>query len=527
MTTTLRRGSTLLALALSGSLIGGSLAYADNINDSIEGNQTVTLTDANPSGSFGIKVVSTNNDDPQCNIDSGESLSVVLNVPAGFTVSGTDYNTDTKTLTFSAGQCDNFKTLSVARNADAVDSASNVITVASWSGTAANADDERYNANVSVPLVLDNDGDGTRNSTDTTPNGETSGGGDTGGGGGAVDLDADDDGINDDVDNCDNVASQDQTDADNDGFGKPCDTNDAAPMAVANSLVTNSQRNEGQTLTASGAFSDADGNSTLTITPSSTVVVFTANPDGTWSWSLDATDDVAAASITVTASDGDLSHANARQSFTYSAANVAPVITGVAQTRQGPCAVTLDPSFTDAGSADTHTESILWADGSTSFARTFTAAGSYSATVTVTDDDHSATVNGQDTEAVAGVRAYNVPSAIMEPINTSGTRSGFKQGSTVPVKITVAGCSGPVSDIVPVVNLVEGDTVADVPINEASVTEVATNGKEMRWSTDKYIYNLSTKLSQHLNKALQGTYTVSVNHPTFERSTNATFDVRK
>ncbi len=76
-------------------------------------------------------------------------------------------------------------------------------------------------------------------------------------------------------------------------------------------------------------------------------------------------------------------------------------------------------------------------------------------------------------------------------------------------------------------NLTQGDTTADVAVNEATVTEVATNGKLMRWSTDKYIYNISTKLSQHTGAALNGTYTVSVSDPSFARSVNAVFDVKK
>jgi hypothetical protein len=271
-------------------------------------------------------------------------------------------------------------------------------------------------------------------------------------------------------------------------------------------------------------FTDGDGNSSLTLTANNSVGTFTDNQNGTWSWSLGTNDDVPVGTITVTASDGE--HTNATQTFDYNAVNANPVITGVAQNRQGACAVTLVPSYTDAGSADTHTESVEWADGSTAgMSRTFTAAGTYSATVRVTDDD-----GGYDTENVSDVRAFNTPSAIMQPINTTGSRSTFKIGSTIPVKITVTGCDGPlpVSNLTPTVNLEQGDKTADGAVNEPVITETATNGKQMRWSDTHYIYNLSTKLSQFTGAALTaGTYTVSVSDPSFATPVKAVFDLRK
>ncbi len=218
--------------------------------------------------------------------------------------------------------------------------------------------------------------------------------------------------------------------------------------------------------------------------------------------------------------------------------NVAPAVRA-SLTRSGACAVTLGTSWTDPGSADTHDLVVNWGDGSVAYdpagsetspvnglAHTYSAAGTYNGTITVTDKDGGV----GSSNALAGARAYNQPSAIMEPINTTGTRSSFKIGSTIPVKITVLGCDGQqVTSLTPAVNLEMKDTTADVAVNEGSITEVATNGKLMRWSTDKYIYNLSSKASQfHDGAALpQGTWTVSVNDGSFQAPVKAAFDARK
>ncbi|MGY1723244.1 PxKF domain-containing protein [Blastococcus sp. SYSU DS0533] len=333
--------------------------------------------------------------------------------------------------------------------------------------------------------------------------------------------DADGDGIPDASDNCISVSNADQADADGDALGNACDSNSYAP--AIGTAAGDANGTEGQTLQASGSFTDRDGNASLTLSvPAGTPGTFTDNGDGTWSWSLVTDDDVAPGTVTVTAADGE--HASATDDFGYSAGNAAPVITSVTQTRVNNCAVTLGATYTDAGSADTHTTSVLWSDGSTQLARAFPAAGSYDATITVTDDD-----SGSDSETVSGVRAYNTASAIMQPINSTGSRSGFKAGSTIPVKITVTGCDGAaVGNLTPAVNLVQGDTTPDVAVNEAVITEVATNGKLMRWDGSQYIYNLSTKLSQFTNAALtQGTYTVSVSDPSFAAPVKAAFDLRK
>ena len=355
----------------------------------------------------------------------------------------------------------------------------------------------------------DTDNDGAGDACDSTPNGP----------------DADGDGVPDASDNCPGTANATQTNADGDGPGDACDSNSYAPAVRTAALDANGT--EGGTLTVSGSFTDQDGNGTMTLSANNTAGTFTPdNANGTWSWSLPTTDDVPSGTITVTASDGE--HTAATDAFTYSAANANPVVTSVTQTRPqgaaGNCTVTLGANFTDAGSADTHTTSVIWADNSsTNLQRSFSAAGSYTATVTVTDDD------GGSGNVGSTVRAYNTASAIMQPINSTGTRSGFKIGSTVPVKITVTGCDGaPVSTLAPAVQLEQNDTSADVAVNESASGEVPSNGKLMRWDGTQYIYNLSTKLSQFTGAALTaGTWTVSVNDGSFSAPVKAAFDLRK
>jgi hypothetical protein len=91
-------------------------------------------------------------------------------------------------------------------------------------------------------------------------------------------------------------------------------------------------------------------------------------------------------------------------SFSASVTNVAPVVTITAPTAGSAvftgAAVTARASFTDPGASDTHTCAITWGDGTTtsgtslesggggtcSGTKTYTAAGSYTVTVKVTDN---------------------------------------------------------------------------------------------------------------------------------------------
>jgi hypothetical protein len=348
-----------------------------------------------------------------------------------------------------------------------------------------------------------------------------------------ADLDGDDDGVADATDNCPLVTNPAQTDSDADGAGDACDSNSFAPAVLVQAGDANGNEGTPGNPATSGSFSDEDGNATLSLSIGATDAgTFVDNGDGTFSWSNTTTDD-ASGSVTVTAADGE--HTPATQTFAWTAANVAPVLGDVTVTATGACSVDLSAPFTDQGSADTHVSSINWGDGvvtgpaadtsPVTGSHTYGANGTYTASVTVTDDDA-----GTDTEsAAAGFATKNTPSAIMQPINAAGTRSVFKLGSTIPVKITVTGCDGlTVSNLTPTVTLYKLDGVPNPGDLETATATVATNGLNMRWSDTQYIYNLSTKLSQQYGTALAaGSYRVAVNDPTFFARTTADFELKK
>jgi hypothetical protein len=346
--------------------------------------------------------------------------------------------------------------------------------------------------------------------------------------------DADGDGVPDSSDNCPSVSNADQTDSDGDGLGDACDSNSYAPTVKNQALDAMGNEGSPGNPTTSGSFSDRDGDGTLTITKVSGDGVVTDSGDGTFSWRNTTTDD-ASGSVTVEASDGE--HTTAAQTFSWTAANVAPLIGSISTQATVPCAVSISAPFTDQGSADTHTASISWGDSGADTAvasavtpvsgtHTYTANGTYTVGVTVTDDDSGTSTKN----AVSAFATRNTPSSILQPINGAGTRSSFKIGSTIPVKITVTGCDGlPVTTLTPAVALTKLDGTADVEVNELASTSTPTTGTVMRWTDTQYLYNLSTKNSQ-FNGGLAltpGTYRVTVSDPSLYAPVSATFDLKK
>jgi hypothetical protein len=223
--------------------------------------------------------------------------------------------------------------------------------------------------------------------------------------------------------------------------------------------------------------------------PSAAQTDITCNDDGTFT-------------ATLTVSDGSASHTD---SSTVTVDNVDPVIE--ARTLSGNTGTAclsgngVDLAFTvsDASSLDEGdlTGSVDWGDGTSdtfsgsSFSGTHSyAPGTYTIEIAADDQD-----GGTDSSSEPVQRLYSA-SGFLPPINSNGT-SVFKLGSTVPVKIVVRDCAGDrVSTLSPQVGLTRIDTTPDHQVNEVVSSSAADSGTTMRWSTDQYIYNLSTKRSQ-------------------------------
>lgn len=190
---------------------------------------------------------------------------------------------------------------------------------------------------------------------------------------------------------------------------------------------------------------------------------------------------------------------------------------------------TLTVTFSDPGAADTHTAVISWGDGATqtisgatsplSVAHTYASAGSYTASVTVTDDDGG---SGAATAAVA-VNYTVVGGGVLQPINQNGS-SVFKYGSTIPVKVRLANCDGSTpANLAPTIRLTilsNGTPVGE--INEPVSTSAADTTGVMRFSSGQYIYNLATRPLPDPT----ATYRITITVPATGQTVTAQFGLR-
>lgn len=331
-------------------------------------------------------------------------------------------------------------------------------------------------------------------------------------------ADTDGDGVPDASDNCPNVANADQADADNDGYGDVCDANAFAPVVATE--AADASGNEGDTLTTSGAFSDADGNGTLTITKQSGAGTVTDNGDGTWSWSLVTTDN-GSGTVIVQANDGE--HAIVTDSFDWTAANLAPnVATPSWESTTVACrapATLTNISFSDAGVNDAPwTVDINWNDGpNTTFdvntqgpqanqTHTYNTPGTYAATVTVTDKDNSS----GSASTVTSLTVKQVYTIDFLPPFDDSSPSGLivnkmKNGRVVPVKVVIYDvCSHSYitdgANVTIAVSKTSGTGTGD-PVEEYSdAGQSSGNTNLFRWTSDAsalgggfWIYNLDSK----------------------------------
>jgi hypothetical protein len=199
-------------------------------------------------------------------------------------------------------------------------------------------------------------------------------------------------------------------------------------------------------------------------------------------------------------------------------------------------AVTLDFGFTDAGVNDNPwAVDVNWGDGSThatynaatqgaqsQLSHNYIGAGSWTVGAGVTDKDGGAGSNSSAAGAVTLL--YSTGLGILQPINYTGPRSLFKQGSTIPVKIKITDCSGvPVPGLSPQVSLKYQDGSPDGSSVEDFYSTVPDQGTTMRYTGSpdyQYIYNLGTK-----NRSA-GDYAVTVSDPTIASAT-AYFSLKK
>lgn len=302
-------------------------------------------------------------------------------------------------------------------------------------------------------------------------------------------------------------------------------------------VVVGLKLNAPPTVDAGGPYSVNEGGAvTLSATGS--------DPDGdplTYAWDLDnngsfetvgqsvsfsaaALDGPTSQTVKVKATDtGGLS---AEASVSVDVTNVAPSVTaafGANSVSCGPNNGSLTVNFSDPAAADTHTAVIDWGDGNTqnvgavtspfSFQHTYALAGTYTATITVTDDD-----GGVGTVTTSEVVKYNT-SSFLPPINPDGS-SVFKFKSTIPIKIRFTNCDGTTpSNLAPTIKLtlMSGSTPV-YDINEPVSTSAADTTGVMRFSDGQYMYNLATKSLPDPS----ATYLITVTIP----STGQTFTVK-
>ncbi len=278
MTAKLRNKLTWgFSLAVVVALLVTALALADNLQNDVTagGNDTFTAPGSTVITYRLVANSAPNGDIGGCNVDASKPATLSISVPAGVTAS-------TTSVQFTA--CGNPGGQSVTFSSSAPGNYSILHSISGGKTGALYNNQADFTLHV-TPAITDTDGDGVPDASD----------------------------------NCPSVSNPGQDDADNDGLGNACDTNSYAP-AVA-TAAADASGNEGDTLATSGAFSDADGPSTLAITKVSGAGTVDDNGDGTWSWSL-ATTDNGSGNVVVQASDGE--HTAAIDSFNWSAANVAP-----------------------------------------------------------------------------------------------------------------------------------------------------------------------------------------------------------
>ncbi|HYI11426.1 MAG TPA: DNA/RNA non-specific endonuclease [Thermoanaerobaculia bacterium] len=206
---------------------------------------------------------------------------------------------------------------------------------------------------------------------------------------------------------------------------------------------------EGSAVSASVSVTDLDAGDSYTATwsvtkngaPYASSNSFTPDDNGEYVVSVTVTDDAGA---------------TATASATVTVANAAPAIgtvTGPTGQLAAGTPATVSVTYTDAGSADTHTATFTWSDGATSTVacaagtctstRTFAAAGIYTATIVVSDDD-----GGTASATFSSAVVYDANAGFITGGGWFGNKANFNvnakyhKGATTPTGSTKFELSG-------------------------------------------------------------------------------------
>ncbi len=249
------------------------------------------------------------------------------------------------------------------------------------------------------------------------------------------------------------------------------------PVVAANAAAVSA--NEGGTVSNTGTFSDAQGNSTVTFTAKVGGVTFgtvTKNDAlGTWSWSANAADGPAGPfTVTIRATDNQNAAANA--TFTYAVNNVPPTISlsGNADVNEGALYTLNLGVVTDPGT-DTITQYIVnWGDGTNSGLITGNPANT-TATHTFADGPanltNNVTVIDEDGNFLAGGLEVRVLDVAPE-IALSGD-DAVNEGSLYTLKLDAI--TDPGADIVTAYSIDWGDgNIESFTVNPANTTKSHT-----------------------------------------------------
>ncbi len=224
-----------------------------------------------------------------------------------------------------------------------------------------------------------------------------------------------------------------------------------APAVAAE--ATDATGDEGTTLQASGRFSDV-ATDPLTLTKVSGPGVVTGNGDGTWSWSLEGTDDLIG-DIVVQASDGD--GGVTQDSFAVTVRNVAPTVAdaGAADaTGSEGNTLTTQGAFSDVPAdiltitASSGGTLVDHRDGTWSWSRATANQTAGTVIVTASDDDGGTVTDTFDYQAVDVAPQITV--AAVDASGVEGDRltapGSFQDVAADPITITKGSGPGTVTD---------------------------------------------------------------------------------